>query len=101
MKVFVDSTLDAPADWMIARSATDAIDLVRSGEVQEISVAYDLGDAEGGTGQTVILWMEQAVMAGSFRPPIITVHSARSSTRKTMEQSIRLIHQMAASPNPP
>lgn len=60
-----------------------AEDLLRTGQVTELSLDHDLGD-EGDvrTGYTVLLWLEQAVATeGSVPSEVILVHSANSSAR--------------------
>jgi hypothetical protein len=95
MKVYLDDERIAPSGWTQVRWPDEAIALLRTGEVDEISLDHDLGDDEHGTGYSVILWIEQAVATAGFRPPIITVHSANSSARKKMELGIQAIYRIA------
>jgi hypothetical protein len=99
MRLFVDRTNTGPTNWVCVSSATDAIEQLRSSRVEEISLAHEIGDDEEGNGQTVLLWIEQAVLVGGYRPPIITIHSARGAARRKMEEMIRTIHQIAAAQN--
>lgn len=69
----------------------EAIELLRSGDVTEISLDHDLGDDERGTGYDVVLWIEEQVVLFGFDPPKMSVHSANVSARTKMESGIRAI----------
>lgn len=69
----------------------EAIDLLKTRKVTEISLDHDLGDNERGTGYDVVLWIEENVIEHGFVPPIIKVHSATSSAREKMELGVRNI----------
>ncbi len=68
-----------------------SLDLLKAGNVSEISLDHDLGDDDRGTGYDVVLWIEEAVFTKGFKPPAIKVHSANSSAREKMERGIRKI----------
>ena len=74
---------------------SEAIDLLKTGQVTEISLDHDLGDDERGTGYDVVLWIEEAVARHSFVPPCIKVHSANTSARDKMLSGIRSIERIA------
>jgi len=73
----------------------EAIALLESGAVEELSLDHDLGDDERGTGYDVVLWIEEAVALRGFKPPRIFVHSANSSARDKMIAGIQSIERMA------
>jgi len=73
----------------------EAIALLESGAVEELSLDHDLGDDERGTGYDVVLWLEEAVALRGFKPPRISVHSANSSARDKMIAGIQSIERMA------
>ncbi len=73
----------------------EAIALLESGAVEELSLDHDLGDDERGTGYDVVLWNEEAVALRGFKPPRISVHSANSSARDKMIAGIQSIERMA------
>lgn len=76
------------------RGYTDeAIELLKTGKVDVISLDHDLGDDERGTGNDVILWIEEAVITQKFTPPEIRVHSANSAARAKMEAGIQTINK--------
>jgi len=96
MKVFLDDERLTPDGWHRVYWSDEAIKLLKTGEVTEISLDHDLGDDEKGTGYDVILWIEQAVFLKDFNPPRIRVHSANSSARQKMEAGIKKIMQLKA-----
>lgn len=95
MKVYLDDERRTPDGWVRVYWPDEAILLLESGSVTEISLDHDLGDDERGTGYDVVLWIEEAVMTRGFRSPKITVHSANSSAKQKMEAGIRSIQAFA------
>lgn len=93
MKVYLDDERKAPEGWQQVRWPNEAIRLLETGAVKEISLDHDLGDDDRGTGYDVILWIEEAVISRGFKPPKIRVHSANSSARQKMEQGIESIER--------
>ena len=95
MKVFLDDERQPPPGWTLVRWPSEAIDLLETGQVTEISLDHDLGDDDRGTGYDVILWIEEMVATRGFSPPKIRVHSANSSARRKMELGIASIERFA------
>lgn len=95
IKIYLDDERPAPSAWIAVRWPEEAIALLETGEVAELSLDHDLGDDGHGTGYDVILWIEEAVATRGFGPPRITVHSANSSAREKMELGIRSIKRLA------
>jgi len=93
VKVYLDDERKAPEGWQQVRWPNEAIRLLETGAVKEISLDHDLGDDDRGTGYDVILWIEEAVISRGFKPPKIRVHSANSSARQKMEQGIESIER--------
>ena len=96
MKVYLDDERETPDGWIRVFWPDEAIELLKTGNVEEISLDHDRGDDERGTGYDVVLWIEEAVFTKGFRPPIMTVHSANSSAREKMELGIASILKVAA-----
>mgnify|MGYP000078215225 FL=1 len=96
MRVFLDDERTTPEGWIRVYWPFEAIALLQTGAVEEISLDHDLGDDERGTGYDVVLWIEEAVALHQFNPPKITVHSANSSAREKMLAGIRSIEQLAS-----
>lgn len=79
MKVFLDDLRPAPAGWTRVYRSEEAITLLETGEVEELSLDHDLGGDGRGTVYDVLLWIEEAVALRGFKTPTVTVHSANSS----------------------
>ena len=95
MKVFLDDERNTPPGFHRVYWPEEAIELLKTGEVEEISLDHDLGDDDHGTGYDVILWIEEAVFTSGFKPPRIKVHSANTSARQKMELGIKNINKRA------
>ena len=95
MKVYLDDERTPPEGWQLVRWPDEAIRLLETGEVTDLSLDHDLGDDERGTGYDVVLWLEEAVATRGFRPPRMKVHSANSSARDKMEAGIAAIERLA------
>ena len=97
MKLFLDDEREAPAGWVRVRWPEEAIELLKTGQVTDLSLDHDLGDDERGTGYDVVLWIEEAVVARMFVPPRMVVHSANAPARAKMEAGLdRIRRYMAA-----
>jgi hypothetical protein len=97
MKVWLDDVRPAPAGWVHVLTPEAAIDLLRSDDVEEISLDHDLGlFTEGGkerTGYEVLVFIEREVAMGTatFTVPEIHIHSANAVGRRRMTQAIQSI----------
>lgn len=97
IRVWLDDVRDAPAGWMRAYTAREAITLLDAGGVVEISLDHDLGDeATCGTGYQVACWIEERVALDGFEPPTIKIHSANSVGRERMQRAIESIERLRA-----
>ena len=100
MKVFLDDER-APYDksWTLVRWPEEAIELLKTGEVTELSLDHDLSDDEHGTGYDVVLWIEEQVYINDFTPPnTIMVHSANTSAVDKMLAGLKSISQRSNTP---
>jgi hypothetical protein len=84
MRVYLDDERATPEGWVRVYWPDEAIVLLESGAVEEISLDHDLGDDARGTGYDVILWIEEAVILRGFKPPKIAIHTANASAREKM-----------------
>ena len=91
MKVFLDDERSTPEGWVRVYWPDEAIALLQTGQVTEISLDHDLGDDARGTGYDVVLWVEEAVHLHGFVPPRMHVHSANSAARVRMLAGIAAI----------
>jgi hypothetical protein len=96
VKVYLDDQRPTPPGWVGVRWPDEAIRLLSTGEVTDLSLDHDLGDDTRGTGYTVILWLEEAVAVGGFMPPAITVHTANASARQKMLLGVQSIQRLTA-----
>jgi Cyclic-phosphate processing Receiver domain len=99
VKVWLDDRRPAPEGWVHVRTPEEAIELLRGGEVEEISLDHDLGldvGARERTGYDVLLWLEAEAAAGRARPPaVITVHSGNVAAVRRMEQAVESIRRLS------
>jgi hypothetical protein len=99
LRVWLDDERSAPAGWVHVRTPEEAIELLRGGEVEELSLDHDLGLDVGEqerTGYDVLLWLEQEVEAGRALPPaVMRVHSGNVGAVTRMEQAIESIRRLA------
>ena len=91
MKVYLDDIRIPTKDWILVKWPDEAIKLLKTGKVTEISLDHDLGNDRKGTGNDVILWIEEKVINSSFIPPKIHIHTANSSARSKMEKGVKSI----------
>jgi len=91
IKVYLDDLRTEPEGWVLVKTAQEAIDLLITNDVAEISLDHDLGEEENGTGYDVITWLEEAVYERNFKPPVIHIHTANPVGRDKMEAVVRNI----------
>lgn len=97
MKVFLDDLRSPPSGWQLVRWPEEAIALLQTGCVTELSLDHDLGDDAHGTGYDVLVWLEEAVFLRGMTPPALTIHSANFSARQKMEMAVQRIMDFDAS----
>jgi len=56
MKVYLNDERKTPDGWVRVYWPDEAIELLKTGCVADISLDHDLGDDERGTGYDVVLW---------------------------------------------
>jgi hypothetical protein len=93
MRLFLDDFRKEPDGWVRVYWPHEAIELLKTGDVEEISLDHDLGNDEIGTGYDVVKWIEEQVVIHGFKPPIIYVHSANPVGRHRMQQGIDSIRR--------
>jgi Cyclic-phosphate processing Receiver domain len=102
VKVWLDDRRPAPDGWVRVRTPEEAIELLRGGDVDELSLDHDLGldvGARERTGYDVLLWLEAEVAAGGARPPgVIRVHSGNIGAVGRMERAVESIRRLAGGP---
>jgi hypothetical protein len=91
MRVFLDDERATPPGWVRVHWPSEAIALLQTGSVLEISLDHDLGCDERGTGYDVLLWIEEAVVLRGFEPPRIHIHTANPAARQKMLAAVQAI----------
>lgn len=94
VKVYLDDLRPTPEGWIGVRWPEEVIELLKTGNVSEISLDHDLGDDEHGTGNDVITWIEEQVFLHDFVPPKISLHTDNASARKKMSAGINQIWKL-------
>lgn len=82
MKIFLDDERLTPEGWTRVYWPDEAIELLQTKTVTEISLDHDLGNDAKGTGYDVIVWIEQAVVISGF-PPCYSDSQRQSSGART------------------
>ncbi len=85
-------------EWVWVKSAFEAITLLETGHVVEMSLDFDLGDPnEVGDGYMVAVWIEErAATDDDYVPPILHVHSSNVGGRPRLEAAIASIELIVA-----
>ena len=96
LKVWLDDLRPAPEGWVRVLWPSEAIELLKTGAVAELSLDHDLGDDSRGTGYDVLVWLEEQVALQGFEPPAIVIHSANVVGRQRMQQAIDAIERLRA-----
>lgn len=94
MNVYLDDIRTCPDGWVHVKTAKEAINVLANNKVEAISLDHDLGEPEieNGTGNDVLLWIEEQVHTNPcYHCPVITVHSDNSSASYKMTLGIRAI----------
>jgi hypothetical protein len=93
MKVYLDDERITPDGWVRTYTVNDTIDLLKTGQVTELSVDNDLGDGME-EGHKVLLWLEEQVVINKFVPPqVIIAHSSNGGAIQLMRMAIDSIRR--------
>lgn len=88
IKLWLDDVREAPEGWKWVKTADEAIEVLQTSQVTEISLDHDLGENVP-TGYMVALWIEEESFEGWVHPPLKwTVHSANPVGRRKMRQAL-------------
>lgn len=89
MKLWLDDTRPAPSGWNRAKTALEAISLLKTGTVKEISLDYDLGSAKlCGTGLDVAEFIEMGAQDMTLPRIKWIVHSLTPDGAYQMEVAL-------------
>jgi len=89
MKVWLDDVRPVPDNsWIRTETAQQTIELLRTEQVEIVSLDHDLGLLEE-TGYDVIKWIERMVRSTTdYEPPEIRVHTDNPPARERMNAAI-------------
>ena len=76
MKLWLDDVRTPPEGWVWAKTAQEAIDLLLTREIEEISLDHDLGEGDVGYGYQVASEIERLAWEGKIPPLKWRVHRA-------------------------
>lgn len=102
VKLWLDDRLDdpevtdrhTPPGWVGVKTPEEAILLIKTGQVEEMSLDHDLGLTDDRTGYTVLKWLEEVVITEAFVPPrVIKIHTDNGPGRSNMEAALRSIRK--------
>ena len=93
MKIYLDDTRPCPQGWELVMSAELAIDMLKQGTVDIISLDHDLGENKK-TGYDVAKWIEKEVATKGFVPPKIKVHSQNPVGKANILAAIKNIERL-------
>jgi hypothetical protein len=89
VKLYLDDERACPEGWVLVKTAEEAILMLDTQDVEEISLDHDLGDTDHDpewTGYTVLQHIESKVVwDDSYLPPKIKIHTANTGARPKME----------------
>ena len=99
IKVYLDDVRDTPDGWTCTYTVEQTIELLKTGNVVELSLDHDLGQDKDGNdladGYDVLVWLEREVATNGFVPPsVIHIHSANSAAWPRMKSAIQQIERM-------
>ncbi len=107
MRVWLDDVrvpYPDPEGWVWVRTPAEAIELLQTGAVCELSLDHDLGLVDGDrevTGYDVVTWIERRVALEGFVPPAtIRVHSSNVPAAERMEAGIEAIRRLGRRDRP-
>ena len=92
MKVWLDDERKAPEGWVHVKTPLQAIELLKTGNVEEISLDNDLGMFNyqpPNEGYHVANYIEEAAITGTLKPLKIRIHTQNPVARDKMKAAIR------------
>jgi hypothetical protein len=89
MKIYLDDLRPCLAGYVPAYTAGQAISLLKTGQVSEISFDHDLGPEEAGTGYQVAKFIEESAFSGTLTRLTYKIHSANPVGRLNIDAAMR------------
>jgi len=93
MKLYIDDWRNPPGDdWIVARNYDEAIKILETGLVSEISFDHDLGELK--SGYDIVCWIETKLFTKEWTfVPSMSVHSMNPVGRRNIEMVINAINR--------
>lgn len=103
MKIFLDDCRPTPEGWVRCYWPSEVIALLETGQVTEVSLDHDLGDADQAklenrreiTGKVVLEWIEEQLIVHDRQPPVMRIHSDNGPGIRAMALAIESIERRA------
>jgi hypothetical protein len=90
MKLWVDDVRKMPVDYDVwAKTASEAIAKLQTGEVTAISLDHDLGEVQAGDGYQIAKFIEDAAREKRIPRLDWELHTANPVGHKNMEAALR------------
>jgi hypothetical protein len=101
LKLWLDDRRPKPAEYnLVVTTSAEAIEMLRTNRVVEISLDHDLGPSGAGTGYIVASWIERAAALGKLPRLRWHVHSQNvvgaQAIRDALESADRFWARQAA-----
>jgi hypothetical protein len=88
MKLWLDDERPAPNGWHLCKDPEEAIRILKTSRVEEISLDHDLGENTLLTGYHVAVYIENMARDGEILPIKWVCHSSNPVGRKRIEQAM-------------
>lgn len=94
VRLYLDDERALPHGWTAAKTAQEAIEILKKENVSEVSLDHDLGPPEAGNGYQVLCWIEEKVHTDpKYKLPKVYIHTANPSAKIKMLQTLHSIEQ--------
>lgn len=95
LKIYLDDKRSTPDGYVRAFWPSQVITLIEEFKTEEISLDHDLGDDETGTGNDVVLYIEEKIYFNKgWDLPVLKTHTDNSSARDKMRKGIEQIKKI-------
>ena len=84
VRLWVDDNRHAPEGWLLAKTSKDAINILLTQQVDEISLDYSLAYMEIDTARPILEWMKE-----NYFPAVIDVHTGSPSGQAWLVEQIK------------
>ena len=94
MKVYLDDLRDTPVGWTRTYTVEETISLLKTKQVEQLSLDNDLGEGET-EGHKTLDWLCDIIYHDKTFPiPVISIHSSNPVRVKYMQVSIEFIERL-------